>query len=67
MAKSVYIAEKPSVAREFAKALKITGKNRDGYIEDDLKIRREHAYLIPNGNRLPFRGKGEVFYIENKE
>ena len=35
MAKSVYIAEEPSVAREFAKALKITGKNRDGYIEDD--------------------------------
>ena len=38
MAKSVYIAEKPSVAREFAKALKITGKNRDGYIEDDKSI-----------------------------
>lgn len=33
----------------------------DGYIEDDLKVRREHAYLIPNGNRLPFRAKGKVY------
>ena len=39
----------------------------DGYIEDHLKIRREHAFLIPNGNRLPFRPKGKVFYMENKE
>ncbi len=33
MSKSLYIAEKPSVAREFAKALKIEGRNRDGYLE----------------------------------
>ncbi|HIU02416.1 MAG TPA: type IA DNA topoisomerase [Candidatus Onthocola gallistercoris] len=33
MSKSLYIAEKPSVAREFAKALKIQGRNGDGYIE----------------------------------
>lgn len=39
----------------------------DGYIEENLKIRREHAYLLPNGNRLPFRAKGKVFYMENKE
>lgn len=39
----------------------------DGYIENDLKIKREHAYLIPNGNKLPFRAKGKVFYMENKE
>lgn len=39
----------------------------DGYIESDLKIKREHAYLIPNGNKLPFRAKGKVFYMENKE
>ena len=38
MSKSLYIAEKPSVAREFAKALKVTGKNNDGYIEDDNHI-----------------------------
>ncbi|HBI61656.1 MAG TPA: hypothetical protein DDY31_10680 [Lachnospiraceae bacterium] len=39
----------------------------DGYIEKDLKVKREHAYLIPNGNKLPFRPKGKVFYMENKE
>lgn len=38
MSKSIYIAEKPSVAREFAKALKISGKNTDGYIENDAGI-----------------------------
>ena len=32
------IAEKPSVAREFAKALQITGSNRDGYIESNDAI-----------------------------
>ena len=39
----------------------------DGYIEKNLKVKREHAYLIPNGNKLPFRPKGKVFYMENKE
>lgn len=33
MGKNLYIAEKPSVAREFAKALKINANNRDGYME----------------------------------
>lgn len=33
MGKSIYIAEKPSVAREFAKALQINASNRDGYME----------------------------------
>ncbi|NBH13148.1 type IA DNA topoisomerase [Lachnospiraceae bacterium] len=33
MAKALYIAEKPSVAREFAKALKLDFKNQDGYME----------------------------------
>lgn len=32
--KNLYIAEKPSVAREFARALKVNGKNHDGYMED---------------------------------
>ena len=35
----------------------------DGYIEEDLKVKREHAFLIPEGNRLPFRAKGKVFYF----
>ena len=38
MSKSVYIAEKPSVAQEFAKALKINTKRRDGYLEADNTI-----------------------------
>ncbi len=35
MGKSVYIAEKPSVAREFAKALRLSMANRDGYMESE--------------------------------
>ena len=35
MGKSIYIAEKPSVAREFAKALKYNMRNRDGYMESE--------------------------------
>lgn len=33
MGKSLFIAEKPSVAREFAKALKYQMSSRDGYME----------------------------------
>lgn len=36
----------------------------DGYIEEDLKIKREHAFLIPKGNKLPFKPKGRVFYFK---
>ncbi|MCC5952692.1 MAG: hypothetical protein JJU45_11415 [Acidimicrobiia bacterium] len=32
----------------------------DGYC-DHVRIKREHAYLIPNGHRLPFTPKGPVF------
>jgi len=38
MSKSLYIAEKPSVAQEFANALKANGRRRDGYIESDQVI-----------------------------
>ena len=38
MSKSLYIAEKPSVAREFAKALKIKGKSYDGYMESEESV-----------------------------
>ena len=33
MGKSLYIAEKPSVAQEFARVLKINGQRRNGYLE----------------------------------
>ena len=38
MSKALYIAEKPSVAQEFAKALKSAGQRRDGYIESDTCV-----------------------------
>lgn len=38
MGKSVYIAEKPSVAQEFAKALKLKTSRKDGYLESDDAI-----------------------------
>ncbi len=38
MAKSLYIAEKPSVAQEFAKALHLNTRRGDGYLEADDAI-----------------------------
>jgi predicted metal-dependent peptidase len=32
----------------------------DGYC-DSLRIHREHAFLVPKGNHLPFVPKGKVF------
>ena len=38
MGKSLFIAEKPSVAQEFARALKISGKKGDGFIESETAV-----------------------------
>lgn len=38
MGKSIYIAEKPSVAQEFAKALKLKTRRADGYLESDEAV-----------------------------
>ena len=38
MSKALYVAEKPSVAQEFAKALKINGQRRDGYLESQDSV-----------------------------
>ncbi|MBR7039041.1 MAG: hypothetical protein IKI21_07310, partial [Oscillospiraceae bacterium] len=38
----------------------------DGDIEPDLAVHRDHAFLIPCGNRLPFRTRAEVFYFKEK-
>lgn len=38
MGKSVYIAEKPSVAQEFAKALKLNTKRKEGYLESENEV-----------------------------
>lgn len=36
----------------------------DAGIESNLKIHHEHAFLIPDGSRLPFRPRGKVFYFK---
>ena len=36
--KNLFIAEKPSVAREFARVLQLNTSNRDGYMESDQAI-----------------------------
>ena len=38
MGKNLFIAEKPSVAKEFAKALKYNMKNKDGYMESEEAV-----------------------------
>lgn len=38
MGKSLYIAEKPSVAQEFAKALKLNASRKDGYLEGEDSV-----------------------------
>lgn len=38
MSKSLYIAEKPSVAQQFADALKVKGRRKDGYIESEEAV-----------------------------
>lgn len=36
----------------------------DGEIESYLSIKHEHAYLLPQGKRLPFKARGPVFYFK---
>jgi predicted metal-dependent peptidase len=36
----------------------------DGYCEDQLSTAMDHAYLLPEGRRLPFRARGEVFMVK---
>ena len=38
MGKSLFIAEKPSVAREFARVLQLNTSNKDGYMESKNAI-----------------------------
>ena len=38
MGKALFIAEKPSVAQEFAKALKVNTTRKDGFLEGDTAI-----------------------------
>ena len=38
MSKALFIAEKPSVAQEFANALRINGRRQDGYLESESAV-----------------------------
>lgn len=38
----------------------------DGEIEDHMSIKRDHAFLLPRGKRLPFKAKGDIFYFQEK-
>ena len=38
MGKTVFIAEKPSIARQFAAALKLKTQNHNGYMESENTI-----------------------------
>ena len=47
MAKSLFISEKPSVAQEFAKALKRNFKRKDGYLEaEDCVVTWCYGHLV---------------------
>ncbi|MBO4401286.1 MAG: hypothetical protein J5809_05525 [Selenomonadaceae bacterium] len=35
----------------------------DGWIESDLNVKREHAFLIPRGRHLPFKPTGKLFHF----
>lgn len=35
----------------------------DGWIERDLTVRRDHAFLIPRGNSLPFMTRSKIFHF----
>ncbi len=36
----------------------------DGYCEEQIDTAMDHAYLLPEGRRLPFRAHGEIFFID---
>jgi len=35
----------------------------DGFCDDRLATAMDHAFLLPQGRRLPFRAQGEVFHV----
>lgn len=36
----------------------------DGFCEDQIGTAMDHAYLLPEGRRLPFRAGGDVFFVK---
>lgn len=35
----------------------------DGYCEDSIATKMDHAFLLPTGQRLPFPARGEIFFV----
>ena len=67
MSKALYIAEKPSVAQEFAKALKINGQRRDGYLESqDSVVTWCVGHLVTMSYPEKYDIKYKVFYEDNQ-
>ena len=77
--KSVIIAEKPSVGREYAKALGVTGDGKNGYIENDKWIcpwdrsrdyeyEEKHKCVISNNVKIIQAKEYKVYcdYCKNK-
>ena len=59
MSKALYIAEKPSVAQEFAKALKINGQRRDGYLESQDSV---VTWCVGHLVTMSYREKYDIKY-----
>ena len=67
MGKALYIAEKPSVAQEFAKVLNVGGRRGDGYVEsEDAIVTWCVGHLVtmsyPEAYGLPF-GKAVSLWL----
>ena len=38
----------------------------DGAVEKNLKIKRDHAFLLPKGRKLPFTPQGKTFHFKKR-
>lgn len=60
MTAAIFVSQKIKDFPSDAPILLIT----DGYIEDQLYVKRRHAYLLPKGNKLPYQAKGRIIYFD---
>ena len=67
--KKLFIAEKPSVAAEFAKVLKVNGTKKNGYIESfvedtmDGKGKKRTYYRITEAGEDYYKDKVEEYIL----
>ena len=60
MGKSLYIAEKPSVAQEFAKALKLNTRRQDGYLESEDSIVTWGVEIMESSDAADYTDKIQI-------